>query len=194
MLQERAPLLGVTVELVQSVTIALLVGFLAVAVLAAAILGFAWGKAKIATEKLRAWYAEIATRRVMNDAKRSQRLPPADAPSPATLRTGSPQPIRPANTPQPPPLPTIPIEAAKAPPRPRPRPPAALAQTSPDWSDDRRKTQRTAPPEPVLPPFDAHSRKTQRLPRLPRAGDEVTEDELDFSGLLEDDDAHDPDE
>lgn len=168
MLQERAPLLGATVELVQSVTIAVLVLFLAVAVLAAALLGFAWGRAKIATEKLRAWYAEIATRRVMNDAKRSQRLPMPVQRAPDTLRSGSPlQPMKLASTPIPPPLPTIPIVAAPVapgpprPPRPKPSAVPALGQTSVDWSDD--------------------GRKTQRVPRPPR-GDEVTEDDLDFSG------------
>lgn len=215
MLQERTPLLGATVELVQSVTIALLVALFAVAVLAAAIFGFAWGKAKIATEKLRAWYAEIATRRVMNDARRSQRVPVTADPPPATLRSGPPrQPMKPSDTPQPPPLPTIPIGAPSAgitspgsalpppapprvPPRPRPLTSAVeLAQTSPDWSDDHRKTQRHGSPQTQRhgsPPArreldDPSTRKTTRNPRPPRAGSEVRPDELDFSDADEPED------
>lgn len=199
MLQERESLVGLTVELVQSVTIALLVAFLALAVLVGAMLGFAWARAKLGAEKIRSWYAEIATRRVMNDAKRSQRVNLPDRPPPSTLRTGSPQqPMKLANTPQPPPLPTIPIEAAKpppAPPRPRSRPLSAveLAQTSSDWSDDHRKTQRTGSPPSAgnaVPgaavPFDAHTSKTQRLPR-PRPDAEVGPHELDFSDFEDSD-------
>lgn len=157
MLQERPP--GVTVEFVQALAIALLVGFVAVAVLACAVLGYMLARARIAAASLRAWYSDIATKRVIADHAALTRRETTPAPAPAPKAFTPPA----APTPRPPPLPALPNLVVGPPRRPKPR--LELAQTSPDWSDDARATKRFARPgEPPEP-------------------DGVTDEQLDFGDL-----------